>query len=130
MAKAGFVAIGNVSHIVCSTAGPLKAYCGTDLYPKGKAILYVGRIDETEVCPTCASKEKLEDGERLAEYASSVKALSNEDLLQEVYSTLGALSSDSSSADEYDRSERELVVSQAELNARLSACGFLGKKEA
>ena len=130
MAKIGFVAIGNVSHMVCSTAGPLKAYCGTDLYPEGKAILYVGRVDRTEVCPTCISKEKQDDDGCLSEYARSIKGLTNEDLLEEVYMNVSALSSDTCNAQQYDSSERELEVSKTELNARLTACGFLRKKEA
>jgi hypothetical protein len=58
-----------------------------------------------------------------------VKGLSNRELLEKVYGTVGVLNSDNCNSREYDKCQQKLIIEQAELNTRLTACGFLPQEK-
>jgi hypothetical protein len=58
MANSGAVVLNSVWHLVCSTEGPFKAYCGTDLYISGRPSLYVGSPYGAVHCEICSIKDK------------------------------------------------------------------------
>jgi hypothetical protein len=120
------VKLRDTYHLICGGRTiPLQAFCGVDLYVDGPVTLLVGALYKAKVCETCAVKEKEAEEASFAAYASGVKDTPNKDLLEEVYGLVGALHSDNCTAGEYADDERKLKIAKAELDTRLTDCGFL-----